>query len=507
MNASIAAIVINIAAKAWGGSTSDSCIDPIKNFCQRLWHQSAVKNNTLYINGGMEVFIPKNNAETERGDKDLLTGNADEYIITVDLTAFWNWKTNISITALNKTENQKTGTQQPNNIRGALYAGAYGNPDLYLYGGTVSWANRSFPGSQWPTAATYSLWGYGTSDKTWDQYDVSLNVPNRPAGGAPAEATERGLAFYLGGFMNNGSKQHHNTIEELPSRPGWAGLCPQLRVGRDPSANGWENKNDYISFETVDFLDIASIDHEKSSGTWCTQTTTGDILDARINFCVIAVSAPDNSSQSIYLYGGKGEYGVFDQTYVLSVPSFRWIRLLEGESPRHGHTCHVVGNSQMLTVGVARHENVSQRCDWDLKSVAILNSNHITWGSVFAENTGRFTVPTAIYRVIGGGGGNAFEIRPSTGFSGKDAAAFFSQADAITDNSNDNHLRGGGIAGVNLLQGIIPQSGPKDRARPPRHEMERPIPHEIEARSPHEMDGQGVLAEFPARTSEEKKDT
>lgn len=69
----------------------------------------------------------------------------------------------------------------------------------------MSWVNRSFSGFQWPTAATYSLRGYGKTDKTWNQYDVSLKVPNRPAGGAPAEATDRGLAFYLCGFVNNGS--------------------------------------------------------------------------------------------------------------------------------------------------------------------------------------------------------------------------------------------------------------------------------------------------------------
>lgn len=73
-----------------------------------------------------------------------------------------------------------------------------------------------------------------------------------------------------------------------------------------------------------------------------------------------------------------------------------------GESPRYGHTCHVVGNSQMLTVGGARYENVSEGCDWELKSVAVLKLNDTTWGSVFAADTGQYTVPQTIYRVIGG---------------------------------------------------------------------------------------------------------
>lgn len=157
-----------------------------------------------------------------------------------------------------------------------------------------------------------------------------------------------------------------------------------------------------MSLDTVEFLDIASIDLEKSTGTWYSQATTGNIPEPRADFCVIAVSAPDNSSHHIYMYGGMGENGAFDQTYVLSLPSFRWIKLLEGESQRYGHTCHLVDNSQMLTVGGARYKNISEGCDWEMKSVAVLNLNDTTWGSVFAADTGQYTVPSTIYRAIGG---------------------------------------------------------------------------------------------------------
>ena len=32
-------------------------LDPVKNFCRRVGHSSVFKNNTLYINGGLETFV------------------------------------------------------------------------------------------------------------------------------------------------------------------------------------------------------------------------------------------------------------------------------------------------------------------------------------------------------------------------------------------------------------------------------------------------------------------
>ena len=126
-------------------------------------------------------------------------------MVMVGLNASWNWGTNISITAMNKTVNENTGALPPSNIRGAMYAGSSDDPNVYSYGGTVSFANRSFPGFLWPTAPTYTLWSYGAADNVWAQHDISLDVPNRPAGGAYAEATGRGMGFYLNGFLDNGT--------------------------------------------------------------------------------------------------------------------------------------------------------------------------------------------------------------------------------------------------------------------------------------------------------------
>jgi hypothetical protein len=157
-----------------------------------------------------------------------------------------------------------------------------------------------------------------------------------------------------------------------------------------------------VSFSKIDFLDIASTKNGKSDGTWYSQTATGEIPDPRTDFCIVAASAPDNSSHNIYLYGGRGANDLYDQIYVLSIPSFTWMKVAEGKSPRYGHTCHVVGQKQMVTVGGDASWDLVTGCDWELKGLAIMDMSTFEWGSVYNAYAGNYQVPSQIYSVIGG---------------------------------------------------------------------------------------------------------
>lgn len=46
-------------------------------------------------------------------------------------------------------------------------------------------------------------WGFNTETYGWTQYDVLMNVSNRPSWGAYTELPEHGLAFYLNGVIGN----------------------------------------------------------------------------------------------------------------------------------------------------------------------------------------------------------------------------------------------------------------------------------------------------------------
>jgi hypothetical protein len=123
----------------------------------------------------------------------------------VDMSESWDWKGNISETWLPKQNNPKTGTPPPIVMEGALYQGLPSDNNIYLYGGTTSFWNTSFPGWQGPTAFQYVLWSFDTVAKTWNQYDISNASPQRPNSGYWADAPDLGLAFYLNGMIDNGS--------------------------------------------------------------------------------------------------------------------------------------------------------------------------------------------------------------------------------------------------------------------------------------------------------------
>ena len=130
----------------------------------------------------------------------------------MNLTDSWNWKTNISETAINITAASATGTDPPIVERGALYHGPTSDSKVYLYGGITSDVNTSFPGYQAPSSSQYSLWGFDTSSHDWTQYDVTANAPVRPSYGAHTEIPEKGLAFYFNGLLSNMSALNVNWI-------------------------------------------------------------------------------------------------------------------------------------------------------------------------------------------------------------------------------------------------------------------------------------------------------
>lgn len=107
---------------------------------------------------------------------------------------------------------------------------------------------------------------------------------------------------------------------------------------------------------------------------------------------------------SRYMYGGRGannEY--FDQVYVLSIPSFTWTKVYEGKSPRFAHTCHLVGNRQMLTVGgITDNALRTGPCDYQTKGVNIFDLSTLQFGSVYDAQAPPYVVPSPVLRKIGG---------------------------------------------------------------------------------------------------------
>ena len=132
---------------------------------------------------------------------------ADEYMINVDLSLLGLGLANISQSAFNITANPIIGSLPPQVVRGTLYHSSQDDDSIYLYGGTTSYANTSFPGWQPPAPSTYTLWAYDITSRQWTYYNIEQSAPYRPSNGAAAEAVDQGLAFYFNGELDSGSSQ------------------------------------------------------------------------------------------------------------------------------------------------------------------------------------------------------------------------------------------------------------------------------------------------------------
>ncbi|EOA85557.1 uncharacterized protein SETTUDRAFT_161884 [Exserohilum turcica Et28A] len=456
-------------------------------------------------------------------------------MITIPLNFTWDWKLNIIEHAHAKNvTNPSTGTLPPSQIRGHMFHGPPGQPEVYVYGGTTFMGNQSFEAYAWPDSSAYPLWSYTYQESyPWGQYAKDTEwMPNHGAG---AEAIDQGLAFYLNGQIDwgtssttldsfpkteaiyvplqgmviidlntqsgknisttklrDGTPRVGGTMEYLPS-VGSRGVLIALGGQIQPSlASPFANVSagSLIDFGTVDVFDINSyLQNPDSNGTWYSQKTNGEIPAPRIDFCTVAISSADNSSHHIYLYGGVDPITntAYDDVLILTLPSFTWTNVWPlGEAPRWGHNCHVAGRRQMITVGGNKTNGLT--CDWEIKGVAVWEMSTLTWGSVFMINLSNFEVPQKLLSVTGGNAhGNATKKDPALGWTDERLKTVFatprkytlSGNTTTTGNSQGKSHTGaiaggvvGGVAGLSLIAVAALFLHRRHRKRHGPHELE-----------------------------------
>lgn len=285
----------------------------------------------------------------------------DENLIAVDLSQSWDWKTNISQRVIAKKANPMTGSTEPNGlVRGALYHGMDADDNIYMWGGTTSYLNSSFPGWESPYVPIYSLWSYNIVSGTWDQYDLTLNVPHRPSSASSAEVPELGLAFYFNGELDRGSEKDSGIgVNDTVFIPGMIMIDTQNQTARNLSTNAvvgdqprTRGKMQYVPgvgkkgilvqiggnqkrigdfqdegvgdlvrsinlqvillrvgadqimqlpMDQIDLFDIASLDDPRTpDGVWYKQKATGtEIPGGRLDFCLFFAAASDQSSRNM----------------------------------------------------------------------------------------------------------------------------------------------------------------------------------------------------------------
>ncbi|KAK0719058.1 hypothetical protein B0T21DRAFT_351819 [Apiosordaria backusii] len=437
--------------------------DPIKDFCRRFGHQSAVVDNRLYIDGGLVNWKPFTSLSPNYTNpfltfSDLSTETKDMPTLYASLS--------------------KNATV-PSVMGGKLWEDSV-NKRLYLYGGETYQAP--------PT--NFLLYAYDILKDKWDSFGpptgTAAIIPT--SFGAGVSVPARGEAYYYGGFHNNASV------------PGWTGppRASNRLIKYDMDTNAWSNVtgpdevrraegemfflplsdagmlvyfggsqdlfgNGTLTPEPLDTIFL----YDLANGKWYAQKASGRIPENRRRFCGGATWAQDQSSYNMfvssispsaltgrrltacsYIYGGSGfppSTAGYDDIYVLTIPSFQWIRgpypkdsNITGPFPKNMMSCNVVNNAQMVIVGGSNSNATGYECDVDVvggqhnMNLGQENPEKAIWARYQPKLT-TYAVPTFIMSAVGGRNtGGARVLTPSGGFNAPDLSVLMTRKAIIS---------------------------------------------------------------------------
>ncbi|KAF5566697.1 hypothetical protein FPHYL_3638 [Fusarium phyllophilum] len=416
--------------------------DPIKDFCRRFGHQTAVVDRKLYIDGGLVNWKPLETDPKNYTNTWLMWHDLDH-----------NSKDNMPQIHANLSKNVSI----PSVHGGALWADDV-NYRLFLFGGEF------FSGS--PTTSnfmSYDIWY-----DQWDDYGPPSDDIKRVSYGAATTVKERGEGYYYGGYLSRASvsdwtgerRATSDLIRYQMDSNTWAKLSGPDDIRRAegvmtfiPASDrgmlvyfgGFQDPGDNGTMISQPLDEIFLYD--MISNKWHVQKANGTIPESRGRFCAGAIWAEDRSSYNIYINGGHGLEGPgFDDVYILSLPSFTWIKSYPldqngtGYYPSHSLSCDVINQgSQMLTIGGAFPQE--ETCDveevWGVHNIDLGNQIKSNFKKVWAgyePSLFGYKVPSFVTSVIGGTeDGGATKLKPDYGFVNHDLGTLLSMKAVFTN--------------------------------------------------------------------------
>ncbi|KAF9894123.1 hypothetical protein FE257_009096 [Aspergillus nanangensis] len=409
----------------------------------------------VYIDGGVlwqNVPLPTG-GDTQTRDVDAA---ANLYYLNFSST-FDTTKTNLTALfgTISKTGGA-AGNRAPEYHDGAMFAN---EGELILYGGALDETDSSSEPHDDETMR-YERYQYGPQRDSWSPavYDGELDndVTRYITSGAGVSAPSENLGFYFSGLhaenwgpvydgfvnetsdrlitvdmssMGDGTWSNRTLPGEIQNRINaeavWIpvstsgalviiGGVTDLATAGDRLNDDQKKRSSATSpsfMQTVPVYDIAA-------DKWYLQNTTGETPPMLTQFCSVYASAKDQSSHNIYIYGGfdglDASNARTDDVYVLSLPSFTWVKLLSGDAAhaRSTHRCVKAYPDQMWVVGGVKIAPTD--CLDDIISVFNLNTGKFQ-NTYDPTKYSEYKVPDMVTAQIGGdSSGGATKTAPKS---------------------------------------------------------------------------------------------
>ncbi|KAL0931906.1 cell wall anchored protein [Colletotrichum truncatum] len=437
--------------------------------CRRWGQQATVVDNKLYIDGGFSTIGGDINSNTSY--KEFLWQN-----LTSETPNDQPPPVNRDIVKNNTV---------PNLNGGALWGDSI-NKRIYLFGGEYNYSPPS------PVV----LWSYDILNNRWDTHGAP--PVNRVSYGSSVAIDKVGEAYYYGGWLSKqtvpnwtgppvattglvkyvmDSDTWYNTSDSGPDTTrraegslqyipaGTEGLLVYFGGVQDLYSNGT------VTGQPMDQIFVYDLGNEK----WYQQNATGSIPSQRRRFCAGTSWTADQSSYNIYMYGGATMdlAGGYSDLYVLSLPTFTWVKLSDGAGTdlRHSASCNVVaGGTQMFVVGgVLPNSSLCDAPKYSNTHVIDLGfpGTGSFWSNYYPKKV-NYTVPDGLLAVVGGtSSGGATQTAPKGDWMNAELKALMARnasntarmptrtASPVPVYIDDDGISVGAIAGVSVASAAV----------------------------------------------------
>ncbi|KZF25427.1 hypothetical protein L228DRAFT_280669 [Xylona heveae TC161] len=458
--------VVNLARRDWDVNQINS------TWCSWMLPRAAVIRDTLYIDGGFRSYLSGFANGSVAPDQQYDSSQ----FYTLNFSRPFKTSDNASDTfeMINKTAGASNNLA-PEFLDGMMFAN---DGELYLYGGLLRDTDSMNPPSE-SYVLGYERYQWGPEREAWSIgfYEGTLppNVTRYVTAGAGVNIPSENLGFYFSGMRRPdwgeirtlGRREYNATVaanslisvdmstmraekwsnDTLPSQVSgranaelaWIPVSDRgvlLAIGGvvNPEwafiaeSDAQKIQNQYISPQLMSTISVYDVNTQR----WFSQNASGDIPPQLTQACSVVASAKDGSSHNIYLYGGYSglpdSETASDDVYILSVPSFVWVKAYNGSGShgRQGHRCAKPYPDQMLVIGGSPMEGTYADCVED-GVIQIFNLNTLMWQDSYDPSVWtEYEVPDIVTAQIGGNiNGSATRLSPAA-WDNSDLSGLFS---------------------------------------------------------------------------------
>ncbi|TLS31551.1 hypothetical protein PpBr36_02992 [Pyricularia pennisetigena] len=185
-----------------------------------------------------------------------------------------------------------------------------------------------------------------------------------------------------------------------------------------------------------DFMNIIDV-YDIANDKWYQQPANGQPPGTMARGCTVVAPAQDMSSVSIYWYGGYNGLDPLkefsDDVYLLSLPSFHWMKVYSGK-PSHaraGHKCVMPYPDQMMVIGGFTPLTGARSSCVEGSVIQVFNLTSLKWLDAYdPAKYSKYGVPLMINAMIGGDehGGATLKSPDPTGWKTAELGSVFAES-------------------------------------------------------------------------------